>query len=63
MLGVSLFKKSKQVSTGNAKRKMKISFKIDWFYVVLFALFVGACFTVYICRRLLHSLSITKPKP
>ena len=48
MLGVSLFKKSKQVSTGNAKRKMKISFKIDWFYVVLFALFVGACFTVYL---------------
>ena len=30
MLGVSLFKKSKQVSTGNAKRKMKISFKIDF---------------------------------
>ena len=46
MIGLS-FGKGKQVST-SPKRKLKFSFKIDWFYVLLIGLFFTACGTVYL---------------
>ena len=46
MIGLS-FRKGKQVSSGTG-RKLKLSFKIDWFYVLLFGLFVGACASIYL---------------
>lgn len=46
MIGLS-FRKGKQVSS-STNRKLKLSFKIDWFYVLLFGLFVGACASIYL---------------
>ena len=46
MIGLS-FRKGKQVSSGTG-RKLKFSFKIDWFYVLLFGLFIGACASIYL---------------